>query len=286
MKQYLLALITIIPGNVIQAQSSLEKTLLWEVTGLGISHPSYLYGTLHVLCANDLVVDEIIEQKFSATNQLFLEMDMDDLGAVSGAAHSLIMHDDIELKQLLSREEYDIVSENFMILTGLPVITIQKIKPMMAISFILPGVLGCAPEAWEQRLVNMATERSMQVRGLETIQQQIAVLDSIPLLIQAGMLANALKDIDSLKISFNSMLNLYKEKDIESLYKQTEAEKDFAAYEGPLIINRNNNWVSLIIEECKNMPTFYAFGAAHLAGENGIINLLRGKGYDVKPVMY
>ncbi len=286
MKQIILALITIIPGKHIDAQVSLEKTLLWEVSGKGLDKASYLYGTIHVICAKDLLVNEKIVEKFNTTQQLFLEMDIDDISAVSGAAQSLIMQDHIQLSDLLSAKDYEITAENFTKLTNLPVVAIQNIKPMMAISFILPSVLGCSPEAWEQRLITMAKENNMPVRGLETIQQQIAVLDSIPLSIQAGMLANALKDIDSLKISFNSMLNLYKEKNIESLYKQTESEKDFAAYEGALIINRNLNWVETIVENSVDMPTFYAFGAAHLAGENGIINLLRRKGYQVKPVIY
>ncbi len=81
------------------------------------------------------------------------------------------------------------------------------------------------------------------------------------------------------------MFQLYKEKDIEALYKQTESEEDFSEYEGVLINNRNTDWVSTIISEAYQKPTFFAFGAAHLAGENGVINLLRKKGYTVKPVL-
>ena len=78
--RYLLFLSVLIGGvcgkNLAQAPT--EKKLLWEITGKNISTPSYLYGTIHVLCPQDLVVTEQIKQKFDATQQLYLELDFDD----------------------------------------------------------------------------------------------------------------------------------------------------------------------------------------------------------------
>ncbi len=55
-----------------------KKTLLWEVSGSGISSPSYLFGTIHLMCADELKMPDIVKGKFDSSKQLFLEIDMDD----------------------------------------------------------------------------------------------------------------------------------------------------------------------------------------------------------------
>src|SRR5678809_1745087 len=59
------------------AQTLLEKTLLWQITGPGINAPSYLYGTIHLMCPHDIVVSTELRARFYKTKQLFLELDMD-----------------------------------------------------------------------------------------------------------------------------------------------------------------------------------------------------------------
>lgn len=52
-----------------------------------------------------------------------------------------------------------------------------------------------------------------------------------------------------------------------------------------MLDNRNKNWVVQLPELMKDKSIFVAVGAAHLAGKNGVINLLREAGYIVKPIM-
>ncbi len=285
MNNLIISFLTLFTGSNVISHHAIDKSLLWEVTGKNISKPSYLFGTIHVMCSNNLIVDTLMSEKFNQAEQLFLELNIDDIKLLSGAMQQMMMKDNITLHDLLTKEAYDSTAQNFEELTKIPLALVSKLKPIMAMSFIYPAIMGCQPEAWEQKFAEMANEKNIPLKGLETVQQQVDVLDSIPLKVQANLFANALKDIDSLKKSFNIMLQLYKEKDIEALYKQTESEEDFSEYEGVLINNRNTDWVSTIISEAYQKPTFFAFGAAHLAGENGVINLLRKKGYTVKPVL-
>ena len=74
----LLALLNI--QSIAQSIKEDEKTLLWEVTGKNIKAPSYLFGTIHIMCPGDLKVSEVLKQKFSTTQQLFLELKMDEFG--------------------------------------------------------------------------------------------------------------------------------------------------------------------------------------------------------------
>ena len=72
------ALIALVFAFTSHAQPPLAKTLLWKVSGKDIKQPSYLYGTFHLMCPDDLVVTDTIRNTFNRTKQLYLELDMDD----------------------------------------------------------------------------------------------------------------------------------------------------------------------------------------------------------------
>ena len=82
------------------------------------------------------------------------------------------------------------------------------------------------------------------------------------------------------------MLEVYKQKDVAALYKLTTSDGDFGMYERDLLENRNQKWIKTITTQAETIPTFFAFGAAHLGGNQGIINLLRKEGYSIKPIFY
>ncbi|HEX8358405.1 MAG TPA: TraB/GumN family protein, partial [Segetibacter sp.] len=79
---------------------------------------------------------------------------------------------------------------------------------------------------------------------------------------------------------------VYKKKDINQLYLLTTKEEEFGKYEGILLNDRNHNWIPVIGEQAKKVPTFFAFGAGHLGGEKGVISLLRKAGFTVEAVLY
>ena len=84
MKVVLIAILVIFSlGSVGQSNKPEEKTLLWQITGKNIQEPSYLYGTIHIMCPGDLTISDVLKQKFSATQQLFLEIKLDDPGMLS-----------------------------------------------------------------------------------------------------------------------------------------------------------------------------------------------------------
>ncbi|HVX52025.1 MAG TPA: TraB/GumN family protein, partial [Chitinophagaceae bacterium] len=198
-------------------KNTTNNTLLWQVTGPGITQPSFLYGTIHLMCPGDIVVTDILKAKFNTTRQLYLELDLDDPKTITDAMTGMMMKNDTSLQQLLPKGEYDTVAANFQKLTGIPMMMMNKVQPMLAEAAIYPAVLGCQGEAWEQKFQEMAKERKMELKGLETTKDQLDIFDSIPYKAQAEMLAKSLKDIDSLRISFKQLLDVYKKKDLDSL---------------------------------------------------------------------
>ena len=263
-----------------------NKTLLWQITGHGISEPSYLYGTIHVMCPDDIVITDELNARFSATKKLFLELDLDDPKTMTDAMAGMMMKNGVTLQKLLPKAEYDSIAGNFQKLAGIPITLVNTIQPMLAEAAIYPGLLGCAGEAWEQKFMQLAKAKQMAIKGLEATKDQLDVIDSIPYQVQADMLAKSLMDIDSLRISFKQLLEVYKNKDLDSLNILMNDDPDFGKYETIMIDKRNAKWIPEIIAQAKLEPTFFAFGAGHLGGPKGVISMLRKKGYTVKPVKY
>ena len=266
----------------VDAQVPTEKTLLWQVSGKGIAQPSFLFGTIHLVCPDDLIMPAIVSEKFSTTMELFLELDLDDPDMMVQMMKGMQMKD-TTIDQLLG-ERYEEVSSLFQKFTGMPLSMMKSTKPFMLMSLIYPSLLGCAPASWETEFQKLANEKNMQIKGLEKLEEQMAVFEKIPYKIQSDMLANALLEADSTKLQFTQMMALYKEKDISKL--NIDLDDNLTDYEGVLLNERNHNWIPIIGEQAKKMPTFFAFGAAHLGGEKGIINLLRKSGFSVKPIYY
>jgi len=269
----------------IQAQAPTEKTLLWQVSGKGITKPSYLFGTIHLMCPSELKMSKIVQATFDSTSELFLEIDMDDPDMMKEVMLGMQMKDSSTLQNLMGNN-FDSVSTIFKATTGMPLIMLNTAKPLLLMSMVYPSLLGCTPVSWESEFQKMAQEKGLDIKGLEKLQDQMDVFDKIPYKVQSDMLIKMLLNIDSSKKDFNEMLQLYKNKDIDQIKDLTTKEEDFAEYTGILLDDRNHNWIPVIGEQAKKQPTFFAFGAGHLGGEKGVINLLRKAGFTVKPVFY
>ena len=266
------------------AQAPKEKALLWKISGNGLQKPSYLYGTIHVMCPDQIKVDALLNQSFTATQQLYLEINTSDPDMMSKAMKGMLMDKGQSLENLVSKTDYDSMSHIFMDRASMPIQLMAKAKPILLMSAVFPSLLGCAPEGWETRFGELAKNRKIPTKGLESIEYQFKVLDSIPYKVQASMLKEFLFSLDSTKKSFEEMLAVYLKKDINALYEMTVKDPDFGNYEALMLNNRNNNWIPVITAAAKEKSTFFAVGAAHLGGEKGVISLLRKKGFIVTPV--
>ena len=59
-------------------QTEPKSSLLWEITGKDLKQPSYLFGTIHIICKEDFFLPATVTEKFTKADKVFLEMDMDD----------------------------------------------------------------------------------------------------------------------------------------------------------------------------------------------------------------
>jgi uncharacterized protein YbaP (TraB family) len=286
MKKLLLVLPYLFSALFSFAQAPNENSLLWKISGNGLTSPSYLYGTIHLMCPDDIDIRPNLSSAFNKTQQLYLEVDMDDLTGMAKMVFGMMMTDGSTLKTLLDEKDYDSLAVIYKKQTGMSLGAMSRMKPIMLMSTIYPSLLGCQPEGWEQAFMKMAKEKKMELLGLEKVEDQISVLDSIPYKVQAEMFLKTMYNLDSTKASFEKMVEVYKKQDLQQLNEMTTSDEDYGDYEDIMLEKRNRNWIPVMTEAMKEKPSFFAVGAAHLVGDHGVINLLRQKGYKVTPVKY
>ena len=60
------------------AKQKNNNTLLWEISGNGLTHPSFLFGTFHLMCADDIHFSDQLKEAMKQSNEIYMELDMDD----------------------------------------------------------------------------------------------------------------------------------------------------------------------------------------------------------------
>ncbi len=283
MKSFIPILLSLLVSAVSDAQAPKEKTLLWKVTGQN-AKPSYLFGTMHMMCSSDIVMSDKLKAAFNDASKIYMELDMDDPGMMMEMMMGMNMKNNESLDSLLPKDQYDSAAKVFQKMSGFSLNMMKKAQPMLLMSMVYPAMMKCPADGWEMQFIQMAKKDKKEIMGLEKVKDQMDVFNKIPYKTQAEMFAQTLLNIDSAKNSMAEMVAAYKTKDLSVLEALSTSDKDFSKYEDDMLNNRNRNWIPVIEKAMKEDKLFIAVGAAHLAGNNGVISLLRKAGYKVEPV--
>jgi len=263
-----------------------NNSLLWEISGNGLKNPSFLFGTFHLLCKDDIHFSDQLLKAVKSSNEIYMELDMDDPSTMLSAMMYMNMRGDTTLADLYTPQEYERLKNYFSDTLKMPLAILQKAKPYFLVALLYPRMMNCSsPSGVEEALVKIAKEDKKEIQGLETMQFQASVFDSIPYKWQAQEL---LKNIDSFSVNkneFQTMLGFYKNQQMDSL-KTMLGKSEFGSdkYDDLLLNDRNKKWVKKLDTIMKNESVFVAVGAGHLVGDMGLINLLKKQGYKVQPL--
>lgn len=267
---------------------TLEKALLWRISGQGLEQASYLYGTIHMIPAESFFFPGGTEAAFDSASVLFLEVDLTELEDPAKQMQMLqqsYMKDDISLSDLVSEEDYQMVKAHFAD-KGIPLFFLERIKPMfltvLADNSIQPNSINDGSvKVYEMEFTEMAKEEEMPVKGLETMEFQMSIMDTIPYEDQAEMLVESIRMASDGDSQFDTLVNLYRSQDINALIASVDEDENLSSYDSLLLIQRNHNWIPVMEKNMTESSCFFAVGAAHLGGPNGVIALLRKEGYRV-----
>ena len=244
----------------------------------------------------DFFLTEATKKAFDASKKVVFEINLDnmnDLMSQFGLLMKALMGNGQTLKDLLNEEDYNEVKEHFAEkgITDFLWNMMERIKPMFLTMFASTDLTGENPmmsgdmKSYEMELMAKAKLQKKPLDGLETAEYQMSMFDSIPYDAQAEMLLQSIR-VDSVASNeLEEMVELYKNQDINGMISLfDEDEEGIGKYEDFLLINRNKNWIPVMSEMMATQPTFFGVGAGHLAGEFGVINLLKEQGYTLTPL--
>lgn len=272
------------------AQLPLNNTLLWRISGKDLSKPSYLFGTMHMLCADDIVLSDSLKKAIQGAGNVYLELDMDNLFEMLGAMQHMNMRGDTTLADLLTQEEYKKVKAYFKENSSmLPFEMLQNFKPMLTASLLAEQQSSACDHmiSMEQLIMQEAKSADVGIKGLETMDFQLGIFDKIPYKVQAKQLYQMVvhandKGEDS---EMQLLTNAYRQQQLAKLEEMTKKEdmgmKNFTDI---LLYKRNADWAKKLQTLMQENSLVVAVGAGHLPGTRGVINLLRQAGYKVEPV--
>lgn len=268
-----------------------DNTLLWKISGNGLSRPSYLFGTIHMICKDDAALSANLQKIIRESDEVYFEVDMDNLMEMMGMISKFKMRGDTTLKDLLTEAEYEKVKGYFEKNGSiLPFSMLETYKPILAASILGQNNMPCeSTSAMEQEIMAEAKKSDKKIKGLETMDFQASVLDNIPYSLQAAQLVKYVEDAgagdESSNEEMKSMMQAYRDQDLDKLEKLiTESDPAISNYTDVLLFQRNRNWVEKMKGLMAEKSLLFAVGAGHLPGKEGVIDLLRKAGYTVTPV--
>jgi len=201
----------------------------------------------------------------------------------------ITMKNENKISKLLNSEDFNLVDEFLNKKMKMSLKFFDSYKPFMIATMLYPSILECSIQNIERELIIInKNNNNKEVFGLETIKEQMEIFDQIPYEIQAEELVKMVKsDLKKDKEEIKKMIAIYKNKDIDAMQQIMDESENKITSENKkiLIYDRNNKWIPTIIKIINEKPTFIAVGAGHLAGNEGIIKLLRRNGYRVEAVI-
>lgn len=265
--------------------SAQQNSLLWKIEAAHLSKPSYLYGTMHSHDKRAHMFGDSVLVKLNECDAVALELVTGEMEENPFAMFELMMMKDTTLDMLLNEEDYNLVKayveENLEIFSML----VDKIKPIFT-SVMLSESMMRNDKAYtvDDFFERKAKEVGKRTIGIETAEEQMSALDQISLREQAAMLAEQIKTEDEDVELFEQLMEHYKNQDLDGMMKIYKSEEMPEMFDEALVTKRNHIMAHRMDSIIRMQPTFNAVGALHLAGDEGVIALLKKKGYALTPV--
>jgi uncharacterized protein len=273
-----------------QTQPGGTRGFLWKVESATGSAPLYLVGSVHALSRDVYPLSQTFERAFESAGTLVEEIDLAEVGSLSGGVAMLgkgLYTDGRTFSGVVTKETFDLVAARLKIM-GVPVETISPMKPWMVAMMLMAADIqkaGLNPSlGLDEYFFEKATAAGKPVKGLETIDYQVDRFDKMPVALQEQLLRSTLDDLRTEQQELKDVIDAWRRGDAASLERLLLASfKESPEVYASLLVERNRNWLG-DIDTClaQRSPCFMVVGAAHLVGPDGLINLLRRKGYRVE----
>lgn len=264
-----------------------NNSLLFQVKGTN-KNVSYLFGTIHMIPDSLYYFPGKLDKIISKSDEVILEIA--NLNSDQGSLMKLMELDSGSCFDIFTPQQKDSVLHWGADLLGTKPETFEKAlekrKPFTLLQLSLQNMITGKVRMIDMEIESRAQQNKIPVSGLETAAYQLAIFDKIPSAEMAEMIMEAVRNPEDGEKNFREMVRYYHNQDLEKLSKLIQESDELGSSAEELLDRRNHNWIPKMEELMKTKSCFFAVGAGHLGGPNGVIELLRQKGYEVTPVRY
>lgn len=275
------------------AASTAPVPLLWKVTGPGDSR-LYLLGSFHLLRAEDYPLAADVDQAFAASKRVVFELspqDMQSPDLTRKMLQAAMRTDGSELKRDLDAATWTKL-QKYAADNKLPLAQLQGMKPWfvgLTITLSQFTKMGLDPElGLDRHFMARAADAGKPTSGLEDIDTQVAVLSGMSLQEQQQMVAEALDQADQADAEGRKLHDAWRRGDDKLLWTSMAAEMrgEYPQLYKRINTDRNDAWVPKLEQQLKTGQggTLVVVGTLHLLGEDGVVEKLRARGYQVERV--
>lgn len=283
---WMLAVLAVLAACAGTRAGELSSALLWRIDRPGLP-PSYLFGTMHAEDRRVTTLAPPVAAAFDTSRQFVMETVL-NAGMDERLRERMYYGEGRDLEQVVGTELYARLKAAPS-LRHIPGPALRRMKPWVVASIL------SMPEAetgmfLDRRLQERAESQGKPVHGLESLAEQLAAFEDMPERSQVALLGAALDRVGELDSEIEKMTLAYIKRDlaaIQAAYDESLSDLDpdtRAAFAHHVVTNRNLHMAARIPQYVQSGGAFIAVGTLHLPGKQGLITLLRERGYTLTPV--
>ncbi|MEW5979711.1 MAG: TraB/GumN family protein [Acidobacteriota bacterium] len=261
-----------------------QKSCLWKVRSK--TSVMYLLGSIHILKKEAYPLSPAIEEAFNDSRKLVVEVDLDGEG--QNATRALMLSKGLysggrTLSQTISSQAFEKAKVACREL-GLSLDRMSFFKPwLLAITLtaLKLQTLGFDPEyGIDKYFSDKARTTGKSIIGLETLEYQVGRFEAMSEQLQESLLLQTLDELETVESEFDQIVNSWSKGDLTGLETLLESFKEYPEAYQLLLVERNRNWMPQIESLLKDKQNcLVVVGAAHLIGEDGLVRMLKDRGY-------
>jgi hypothetical protein len=260
-----------------------KQSLLWKISSKESAVSHYLFGTMHLSTSAAYSHAEKAKKYISKLSVYAAEMDLNQT-LDKNMIQYFKLPEGIKLSSLYIPRHFEKFKKTILKSFNIDITQYDDFSPFFISTLLAESVIPKSHgKALDHFLWDHAFDLGLTMKGVESFEDQLNILNQIPMNYQIKALKDIVRNTKVFKSKIKKLHSLYEIEDIESLNKQTK--KSVGRIRKLMIYDRNHIMVERMISMMKEKPTFFAIGAAHMSGGKGLISLMKKAGYKLEPVM-
>ncbi len=258
-----------------------KRSLCWALKHPDHPVKSYILGTIHISHGDAYKLVKPALNLLKDCSHYYGEMDL-DVSAAYLDQRNFMLPQETNLMMLLGERSFKRIANTLSKFFNFSLEDFKQFTPFFIVSQLQGQMISAGAELpMDHKIWEEARKADMVLGGIESLNDQMSIMAKIPMRYQIKMLKGFSRNITNQRKKLHKLLQLYLNQDIISIYKQTNKQLGEIR---PLMLYNRNEYMAAYIYENRKTNAFYTVGAAHLAGQKGVLTHLKRRGFTLKPI--